>query len=332
MIINALVNDQISKQTLVIFIHGLPSSKMSTRSTSTSTAAKKKPCGKCDEDCATGNAVVCGFCEFWHHIKCVEGMSPEFVKSCDAMNKYYGGSSFLCTICRKITGMLNSSMRDMEARMLMLENKLKTSELERKCMAAKIENLESRNKQVKENVEKMEGEVASGMVKAKEEVKDEMRDETRKREENKDKIVIYGVEESKDVDGKKRKDEDEEKVKKMMAEIEVEFKGEIGSSYRAGGRAEGDRPRPLVVSIDDDETREGILANARRLSGKAEWKKVFVGPALTWRQREEGRKEVNKLKDEAEKKTQEAITRGDEGKFIVVGQRGRRWLKWIRND
>ena len=97
---------------------------------------------KCQEECTNGNAVVCGFCELWHHSKCIEGMTPEFVKCCDAMNKFFGGSSFLYNVCRKVTAILNHSMKDMEARMTQTEAKLLTAELERKVMAEKITNLE----------------------------------------------------------------------------------------------------------------------------------------------------------------------------------------------
>ena len=77
----------------------------------------KNPCGKCHEECVAGNAVVCGFCEFWFHTECVEGMSAEFIRCCDAINKFYGGSSFLCGICRKIVGKMNHNMKEMEERM-----------------------------------------------------------------------------------------------------------------------------------------------------------------------------------------------------------------------
>ena len=290
----------------------------------------RNPCGKCNDECAAGNSVVCGFCEFWFHTDCVDGMTAEFVKCCDAINKFFGGSSFLCGICRKIVGKLNHNMKDMEERMVKMEANLATAVLERNCMKEKIANLETKNRQVDENVQKMEGEVAAGMEKAKEEVKDEMRDEMKEREEKKENIVVYGLKESEEEDGKKRKEADLELVYAMAAGIEVGFKGEIKASYRAGARGQGDRPRPLIVTIEDDDTREGILANARRMARKDEWGRVFVARDLTWRQREEVRKEEKKLKEEAEAKTKEENDKGKVGKYVVVGQRGKRWLKWIR--
>ena len=259
-------------------------------------------------------------------------MSAEFVKCCDAINRFYGGSSFLCGICRKITSMLNRNVKELENKMIKMEADLATAALERKLMAEKLNNLESKNRQVDENVQRVEGEVAAGMEKAKEEVKDEMRDEMKEREDKKENIVIYGLKESEEEDGKKRKDDDAKKVYEMVAEIDVGFKDEIKGSYRAGakGQGEGARPRPLIVTIEDDETREKILANARRLAGKDQWGTVYVARDLTWRQREEVRKEEKKLKEDAETKTKEENDKGKVGKYVVVGQRGKRWLKWIR--
>ena len=181
----------------------MPLTANETRDRSRSTSARKNPCGSCSDECASGNAVVCGFCEIWFHVKCVEGMTPEFLKCCDAISKYWGGSSFLCVVCRKVTGMLNHSMKEMEAKIARIEAELVTERLERKVMAEKIENLEAKNRLVEGNVQKMEGnvqkmegEVAQGMEKAKEEVKGEMRDEMKERESKKENIVVYGLKES----------------------------------------------------------------------------------------------------------------------------------------
>ena len=306
----------------------MPLAANETRDRSRSTSARKNPCGSCADECASGNAVVCGFCQIWFHVKCVEGMTPEFLKCCDAISKYYGGSSFLCVVCRKVTSMLNHSMKEMGTKVLKMETELATAKLEHQVLAEKVVNLELKSRQVEGNVQKMEGEVALGMVKAKEEVKDEMRDEMKERESKKENIVVYGLKESDETDGLKRKDEDVSMVIRMATEIGVDFKGEVKSSFRAG-KKEGERPRPLIVTIEDEETRENILTNARRMSGKDEWKRVFVSHDLTWRQREEARKEEKKVREEAEKKTEEENNGGRVGKYVVVGPRGGRRLRWV---
>ena len=58
-------------------------------------------------------------------------------------------------------------------------------------------------------------------------------------------------------------------------------------------------------------------------------KRVFISPDLTREQREEARKAESRLREEAEKKTEEAKNEGKVGRYAVVGQRGRRRLLWI---
>ena len=58
----------------------------------------------------------------------------------------------------------------------------------------------------------------------------------------------------------------------------------------------------------------------------------FVSQDLTWAQREEERKVEKSLREEAEKKTMEAVENGKKGKFIVVGQRGRRRMVWTDRE
>ena len=117
----------------------------------------------------------------------------------------------------------------------------------------------------------------------------------------------------------------------MVKEIGIEMKGEIEIKFRAGKKMEGDagsRPRPLIVQVSDDETRERIFKGARNLSRVPAMKKVFVSPDLTWTQREEARKEEKQLKELADEKTEEAKNEGKSGKWIMIGQRGKRRLVW----
>ena len=116
-----------------------------------------------------------------------------------------------------------------------------------------------------------------------------------------------------------------------MKEIGVEMKGEIEIKFRAGKKMEGDagsRPRPLIVQVSDDETRERIFKGARNLSRVPRMKNVFIGQDLTWAQREEARKEEKQLRELADKKNEEAKNEGKSGKYVLVGQRGKRRMVW----
>ena len=290
---------------------------------------KKWPCGQCQEECKSGTSVSCGFCETGFHSKCIPGMTPEFIDCIDKMAKIFGGSAFLCGICRKLATRINKSMRDVEAKMERMETEMKKAELERRALAEKMEKMENKSEQVNDKVAGMEKEMEAGMEKAKKEFKNEMEAERKEREERSVNVVIYGLAESEEEEAERRKEDDKKKMLEMVKEIGVEVKGDMEVKFRAGKKKEDGKPRPMIVRVDDEETRQSILANARRLARKEEWKRVFVSPDLTWQQREEAREEERKLRLEAERKTEEAKNEGrGGGKFVLVGPRGRRRMVW----
>ena len=98
---------------------------------------KKNPCRHCKDECKSRTSVWCSFCETGFHAKCIDGMTPEFVDSCNKMNKIFGGSAFLCVICRKLVTKINKSIQDVEAKMADLEAELKKANLEQKNAGSK---------------------------------------------------------------------------------------------------------------------------------------------------------------------------------------------------
>ena len=244
------------------------------------------------------------------------------------MMKIFGGSAFLCGICRKLTAKINKSMREYEVKMVDVETELKKAELERKALAARIEKMENRSDQVNDKVVGMEKEMEAGMERAKKEFKDEMETERKEREERSENVVVFGLAESEEEEAEARKMHDQRKILELVKEITVEVKGDLEVKFRAGKKTEDGRPRPMIVKVNDEETRQKILTNARKLARKEEWKRVFVSPDLTWQQREEAREVERKLRAEAEKKTEEAKNEGRVGKFVVIGPKGRRRLAW----
>ena len=180
----------------------------------------------------------------------------------------------------------------------------------------------------------VEKEVTSGMLEAKEAVKKDLRTEMKDQDERSANLVIYGLEESNDPDTEKSKEEDRKKVDDVAEKIGVELTGEIKVRFRAGKKNEGPdaRPRPLIVKVGDDEVRERLMKNAPRLARADGMKRVFLSPDLTWEQREEAKKEEKKMRDEADRKTEEAKNEGKEGRYVVTGPRGRRKIAWREGE
>lgn len=227
-------------------------------------------------------------------------------------------SGFLCKTCRKVVAKMKSGLKELENRVLALE-------MERDGMTAKMGETAAK-------VDKCEGEikgVETGLKKAKEDVKNEVKNDLKEIENRSENVVIYGLEESEEEDGSERKREDLKKMRDLMKEIEVEENEVDLKAFRAGKKRDDGKPRPMIVTITEAETRHKVLANARKLATKDEaWKKVYVAPDMTFQQREEARKMEAALRAEADEKNQ-ALDEGKLGKWIVVGPRGRRWLKWL---
>ena len=89
-------------------------------------------------------------------------------------------------------------------------------------------------------------------------------------------------------------------------------------------REEGAKPRPLIIRVTDDETRERIFRNARLLSQEESTKRVFISQDLTRQQREEDRKAEVERKEDAARRTEQAKNEGRKVRYVVVGTRGRR--------
>ena len=291
----------------------------------------KFPCGHCKKTCNKGMSIACGFCEFWFHANCVDGMTPEFMESCDKMSRMTGGSAFLCMICRKLVGKINFSLKALQAQIKDINSQLQTAKLERDFLTAKVEKFENQSAQVTTRIVEIEKEVGEEVAKAKEEVKEEMTVELKEREERSVNLVVYGVKESDKATGAEKQAEDVEAVNRMAEAIGVELKGAVEVRYRAGKKIpEATRPRPMVVRIEDEETREKIVTNARKLARNEDWKDVFVARDLTYKQRMEANKLEEKLRKDAEGMNDQAKNEGRVGgSFRVVGVRGKnRRVEW----
>ena len=291
---------------------------------------KKYPCGKCDEEVRTAS-LHCRTCEQWFHKTCIEGMTPQYFENCQKTYEEVGVSAFLCKTCMKVWDKVQKQFKDLKDEIREIGNRVTVLELEKETLAQKVENMEMRTVKVKEGLEDVEKEVVSGMLKAKEQVVKDVRTEMVEREERSANLVIYGLEESNEEAPEKRKEEEDKKARAVAEAVGVEMAEGVEMKFRAGKKNNeaGAKPRPMIVKVQDDETRERMLGNASRLARTADMKRVFISPDLTWEQREEARKVERSLREEAEKKTEEAKNEGREGKYLVVGQRGRRRIVWI---
>lgn len=220
---------------------------------------------------------------------------------------------------------MSKLVKEVKGEVKELRDKVHALEKENETLVAKVALMEKGTEKVSEQIGEVRQEVVSGMKKATEEVKKDVRLEFTEKEERAENLVLYGLEESKEKDEKKAKEEEKERIAEIASEIGVALTGEITVKFRAGKRREeGEKPRPLIVRISDDETRERLLSNARKLARSQRFSRIFIWKDLTKQQREEDQKVEKALKEEAAKKTEEAKNEGRRVKYLVVGARGRR--------
>ena len=276
------------------------------------------PCGKCDEHCAKNSkSVGCNLCDTWWHKDCA-GMDDDYFDQVIQTEKMFGWTGYLCKICCKVSKLLNKDTKS-------LETKVTALEAENKALKLRLDALEKKQGEGEGNLTKVKEE----MTQAKEEVKKEVKEELIERDERSDNLVIYGLKESEEEEAEERKKEDEEMVKKVAKQTGVTVEeNDVEVKFRAGKKREDGKPRPLIIRMKDPEKREKILDGANKLGKKDEWKKVYVAPDMTAKQREDDRKKEDERKKEAEEKTKQAHDEGKNGKWMVVGRRGRRRVVW----
>ena len=155
-----------------------------------------------------------------------------------------------------------------------------------KSLGTKIEEISAR--EVKVNTEAGSGEA---LVKS---VGDFFDKERRKQN-----IVVHNLPESVDVDSKRRIEKDIEAFKSMVID-EFRMSVNIKQAFRAG-KSEQERPRTLIVSLDDEGAKWDILKQAPHLRDSERYRGVFLSPDRTPEEREKDRNlrlEVKKLREE----------------------------------
>ena len=179
-----------------------------------------------------------------------------------------------------MTGKMNRTTKELKDEILELKNREKIRELEFKALLERVERMEGKTDQVKDKMDGIEKEIELGMENTKKEVANAMTAEREDRDARASNIVIYGVKESEETEIAKRMEHDERMMKEIADEIGVEIDRDVKVKFRAGKRREVGteevRPRPMIVGVENDETRERILANAKKLAKKERWKRTFV--------------------------------------------------------
>jgi hypothetical protein len=101
-------------------------------------------------------------------------------------------------------------------------------------------------------------------------------------------VVIHGLKEG---------ERDHEQANEFLMATEPGEMLDFQVLYRAGKR--GPKPRTLIVKFREEKQKEKVLANAKNLKNKVEFKGIALAPDLTKKQREMDKQRGSELGVEA---------------------------------
>ena len=112
-------------------------------------------------------------------------------------------------------------------------------------------------------------------------------------------IVVYNLPESPDADISARNQHDVATFVSIVKEC-LRLDVRVTKSFRAG-KINSEKPRTLVLTLDDMGTKVQILEKAYKLSHSSKWRRIYIAPDRTLKEREEHKK----LRDELKRRKEE---------------------------
>jgi hypothetical protein len=280
----------------------------------------KSPCGYCNASCTQDACIQCTICEFWHHKKCITGMSNEYFQYLQDDLKESGNIMWLCEKCKVTTKKLLTKMSQLTVRMDRVEERVTTNETKGAGYEKEMEGVKKRLEEVEES-----GNDAK--------FTDSVFKEVKERESRQVNLVVHGLAEPPETikDGRERAAADNSKVQELVDLIQagVQVSEAIRYNKRLGAKKDHEA-RPLLLGFRCREDKDKILSKAPKLARAEEpWDRVNVVPDMTKRQRQEDKD----VKEEAERKNNDMNE--EEAKnwvFKVVGARGQRRMIRVKRE
>ena len=284
------------------------------------------------------NGVQCDICGDWFHAKCQQVSRYAF----NALEKYISTLSWLCYDCKRalketktkkcqcteLTSKLDmlvqmqdkintiSDVLQKQENIILDHGRLleKSQDDARERKASYAEALKGSCAEVVERVSSKLDALPTGRARhssvTTEQAVAGMLHSFMDKDRRKYNLVAYNVPENREGDASARNKHDTTtfiSIVKNCLDIDVT----VTKSFRAG-RVMTERPRPLVLTLDSVDCKTEILENAYKLSHFNEWKKVYLAPDRTPKEREENKK----LREELQRRKQD----GEEDIVIRKGK------------
>ena len=269
---------------------------------------KKYPCLVCNVE-ITGKtgSVECSFCEKWVHPKCGNILKAHLEILLASTTTYW-----TCDPCHVVAGKVKKEIRHLQS----------SQDQMRKEMGARMDSLQEDQDTQKARMDSFEKQLV--LLNKEKNNNDAVYKEMRDRENRRENLVIHQIPEAPtSLKGGERREFDANRAMELFQFIGCAVRREdIKFIYRPGETTEPNRPRPVILSLQDEAMKKRILSNTRKLAN-SKFDRVSIIPDLTPQQRKEEddlRKEAERLNNELD--SMESLN----WEWVLVGPRGRRRL------
>ena len=289
------------------------------------------PCGRCRKMVIRGDeALTCDICEQWFHIKCERVTKTQYKQQatkgksnfhwfCDTCNIIQSGVIKQLTILKTEHSQLKERIDNLEetkASKEELQNEIekKADKEDTKKLEQRVTTLEEKQGSTGVPNQESQGPSTSGTNQAEEVIK-----EIKEQDERKLNVIIFNLAESSGEDNQDKHDKEEVKEIGKICQANIK-KDDITGSRRLGKKNDGGKPRPLLITLINEEKKKALFINLKKLqTAPDKYKKISVRHDLTPKQQENEKA----LREEAKK--MEAELSGKE-KCLV---RGPPWARKI---
>ena len=272
---------------------------------------RKQTCVGCKKKFTKSDyCVICGMCNYWYHKTCA-GISDDIYKCIETYYKENSHTFWNCMPCSTYAKGITARMRELEGRIESVEKHQEEQDQELKSVNSKVD---ATNKDVKKLEKKIE-EAKSGT---------NVLLELKERKARRLNVIFYGIGEAtgENPSIEERKSWDRKSCQNIFDALKLNIRSNSLRFIRRVGE-KGEKPRPLLVGMENMDDKERLLANAKYLRDTP-LNRVGISPDLTPLELQEEREMVA----EAERRNRN-LSEEDKSKnmkWLVVGQKGEKRL------
>jgi len=276
---------------------------------------RKQTCVGCKKKFTKSDyCVICGMCNYWYHKTCA-GLSDEIYKCIESYCKDNPHTFWNCMPCSAYAKGITARMRELEGRLEAVEKHQEDQDQE---IRAANKMAKDTNKEVKKLEKKIE-EAKSGTC---------VLQELRERKSRRLNVIFYGIGEAEGENPsiEDRKSWDRLSCQNVFNALKLNLKAANLKFLRRVGE-KGDRPRPLLVGMENVEDKEKLLANAKHLRD-TNLSSVGISADLTPTELQEERDMATEAENRNKNLSEEELSKNM--KWLVVGQKGdKRLIKGV---